>query len=200
MHKVEFLIKKENGWLSANGWKSIWDFYHGVILPFATTIVLFIVIAFKKRSPAVWFFLFLCLFFIMYVPLRSNLTKLTARTLAKESMRRYEPYRVFANELSFDKKNVKILVSKDIYERTRMLGRDLQSHCWMFNVFFNQKFDYENFIDGDQKDILKGNYTYAFLTEQDWKEIYQKYNVKYLLNDYTLRGDRATQLIFLKKR
>jgi len=80
-----------------------------------------------------------------------------------------------------------------------MLGRGNESHCWLFNVFFNQKFDYEQFIDGNWDDILKADYTYAFLSWRDWDGISQKYNVKHLLRDYVLKVNKKTRTILLKK-
>lgn len=120
------------------------------------------------------------------------------RVVAKKSEWRFEPYRVFADELRFGE-DVKILVSKDIHERSWMLGRPGGANCCMFNVFFNQKFTYEQFIDGEVEDILKGDYTYAFLTWRDWKEISEKHDVEHLLKDYIQKSDNKTQIILLKK-
>jgi hypothetical protein len=130
------------------------------------------------------------------------------RVVAKRSELRFEPYRVFSDELTFDK-NVKILVSKDIHKRSWMLGRTDRSQCWLFNVFFNQKFDYDQFVDGSWEDILKGDYTYGFLTGRDWKGISQKYDIGHLSKNYKLKTDRKAvyrtrsdtmQLVLLKKR
>ena len=109
-------------------------------------------------------------------------------------------YRIFADELQFGR-DVKILVSKDIHisSRSLMLGREVRSHCWMFNVFFNQKFDEDQFIDGSVEDIVKGDYTYAFITLRDWKDIHEKHNVEHLLKQYDQKVDNKTQLIMLKK-
>ena len=121
------------------------------------------------------------------------------RYVATESQKRFTPYHVFADELRFDK-DVIILVSKDVHARLEMLGRGLKSHCSMFNIFFNQKFDFNQFIDGSRKNILKGNYTYAILTYQDWKVIGEKYGVEHLTKNYDIKSDKATQLILLKER
>lgn len=90
-----------------------------------------------------------------------------------------------------------------------MLGRNAKAHCHMFNIFYNQNFDYEQFVDGGVEDILKGDYTYAFLTGLDWKGISEKHNVEHLLKDYELKTDERAvyrtrsgpmQLILLKRR
>jgi len=192
MHKTPELIKD-------TGWKSLDRFYVYVILPLATTGLLISASTLHKRGPMALFLFSLCLFFIVYFPLRNNLASLKQRVVAKRSEWRFEPYRVFADELRFDK-DVKILVSKDVHTRSWMLGRDVRPHCWMFNVFFNQKFDYDNFTDGSWEDILKANYTYAFLTWRDWKGIHEKYNVEHLTKNYDVESHKATQLILLKKR
>lgn len=184
------------------------QFYANAIMPLSTTVLLIVGAMSKKRGLVVLFLSSLCLFFIIYFPLSDNLTLLKQRVVANRSEWRYEPYRVFANELQFEK-DVKILVSKDIHKRSWMLGREVMSHCWMFNVFFNQKFDYDNFIDGSWGDVIKGNYTYAFLTGRDWRGIGEKYNIDHLLRDYELEvNSRAVypirsgqmRLVLLKKR
>jgi hypothetical protein len=198
MHKIEVMIKVD-GWLKANGWKSPDSFYKCVILPLSTSFLLIHLVVIKKRGPLALLLLSVFLFFVIYFPLKTNLTLLKERVVAKRSEWRFEPYRVFENELRFDK-DVKILVSKDIHKRSWMLGRRQDAHCWMFNIFFNQKFDYDQFIDGSWEDILKANYTYAFLTWRDWKGIQEKYDVEHLTKNYTVNSNKALQLILLKKR
>ncbi len=183
------------------------QFYANAIMPLSTTVLLIVGAMSRKRGGVALFLSSLCLFLIVYFPFSSNLTLLKQRVVAKKSEWRYEPYRAFANELRFDK-DVKILVSKDVHKRSWMLGRDVRSHCWMFNVFFNQKFDYDNFIDGSWEDVLKGDYTYAFLTARDWKGISEKYNIEHLLRDYELKVNKRAvyptrsgqmQLMLLKR-
>lgn len=195
---VSLLMYKIPDMVSGAGWKSLEKFYDCVILPLATTGLVIYAIAFRKRGPAALFFLSFCLFFIVYFPLSNNLTSLKQRAVAKRSEYRYMPYRVFADELRFDK-DVKILVSKDVHKRTWMLGRAKSSHYDMFNIFFNQEFDYNQFIDGSWEDILKGDYTYAFLTWQDWDGIRKKHNIEHLIKNYTVKGNKKVKLILLKK-
>ncbi|UCE98994.1 MAG: hypothetical protein JSV82_07370 [Planctomycetota bacterium] len=198
MHRLEALIEAD-GWLKVHEWKSLDALYNCVILPLSTSFLLIYVIALKKRGPLALFFLSLCLFFIIYFPLKNNMTLLKQRVVAKKGEWRFTPYRVFKDELRFDK-DKKILVSKDVHARSWMLGRNQNSHCWMFNIFFNQKFDYVQFIDGSREDILKGNYTYAFLTWGDWNAIQEKHNVEHLTKNYDIKSHKETQLILLKKR
>ena len=156
-------------------------------------------VACRKRGLAAVFVLSLCLFFVVYLPLGNNLTALKQKLVANRSKMRYEPYRVFADEFRFDK-DVKILVSKDIHRRWGMLGRRQDAQCWIFNVYFNQKFEYDQFIDGTWEDILKGDYTYALLSGWDWNGIRKQHNVDYLLSRYDRKVDQRTQLVLLKRR
>jgi len=191
MHKTPELIKN-------TGWKSLARFYLCLILPLATTGLLICASLLKKRGLAAQFILWLCLFFVIYFPFSVNLALLKQGDIAQKSVWRFMPYHVFANELRFDR-DVIILVSRDVRVRSTMLGRDAWSHCSMFNIFFNQKFDFDQFIDGSWEDIIKGDYTYAILTLQDWKGIGEKYNVEHLTKKYDVESDEATQLILLKK-
>jgi len=192
MHKTPELIKN-------TGWKTLDRFYIYMILPLATTGLLICASTLRKRGLMALFIFSLCLFSVVYFPLWKKLGSMKVRYVAKESEKRFIPYRVFADELRFDK-DVIILVSKDIRALSSMLGHDAWSHCGMFNIFFNQKFDYDQFIDGSREDILKSNYTYAFLTWRDWKKVYEKYGVEQLTKNYDIETHEATQLILLKKR
>ncbi len=196
---VLFLMHKIPGMIKSAGWGSLERFYDTVISPLAVTGLLLYAVVLRKRGRAALFVLSLCLFFIIYFPLRSTITSLKERIVARQSEWRYEPYRVFADELSVDK-NVKIVISKNIYAKSGRLGRGFESHCWMFNVFFNQKLDSRSFVDGTWDDILKGDYTYAFLAWADWKGISEKYNVEQLVKNYAVRADEATQVVLLKRR
>lgn len=173
-------------------------FYAVAIMPLALTILLMVTGFSTKRSLVTLFLSSLCLFLLVFTPLSSNINFLKQKTIAKRSQWRYTPYRVFADELRPDK-DVKILVSKDVHQRSWMLGRDVRGHCWTFNVFFNQKLDYDNFIDGTWEDILKGDYNYAFLTWRDWNGIRQKHNIDHLAKNFAVKADETTQLILLKK-
>jgi hypothetical protein len=173
-------------------------FYTAAILPISVTILVMVGALSKKRGLIALFVSSVCFFLIVYYPLKVNLTSLKNKDVAKKSEYRYEPYRVFAGQLRFDK-GAKILVSKDIHKRSWMLGREYRSHCWMFNVFFNQKFDEKQFIDGSWEDILRGDYTYAFLTFQDWSGLSEKHNVEHLKKNYELETNRRTGMVLLKR-
>jgi hypothetical protein len=139
MHNTPELIRN-------TGWGSLAAFYVYVILPLATTGLLICAGTLRKRGLMALFLVSLCLFFIVYFPSRKNLTTLKQRVVAKISEKRFMPYRVFGDELRFGG-DVVILVSKDVHARSWMLGQDVKSHCSMFNIFFNQKFDFNQFID-----------------------------------------------------
>jgi len=183
-------------------------FYILMIMPVAITVLLIVATMSKKRGLVALFFSWLCLFLLILPPLNHNLTSLKQRIVAQKGIWRFEPCRVFKDQFQFDE-NTKILISKDIHARSWMLGRNAKAHCHMFNIFYNQKLDYDQFIDGTWDDILKADYTYALLTARDWQGISKKYNIKGLLENYELKtNERAVyrtrsgpmRLILLKKR
>jgi len=206
---VSFLMHRTADFVRSAGWQSPDRFYTCVILPLAITGLLISASVLRKRAFVAVFFTSLCLFFAIYYPVSNNMVLLKKKVAVNKSQWRYEPYRVFADEITFDK-NVKILVSADIYKRSWMLGREARAHGWMFNVFFNQEFEcglssnFEHeigqFIDGSWEDILRGDYDYGFLTWRDWNGIREKHDTEQLLRKYTLKSDKKTQLILLKKR
>ena len=174
-------------------------FYTVAIMTLSTMVLIMVAVLSTKRGLLALFLSSLSFFFIIYFPISSNLASLKQKVTARRSEFRYEPYRVFASDLRFGK-DIKMLVSKDVHARLRFLGREVRAHCWMFNIFFNEKYDYEQFIDGTWEDILKGDYTYGFVTWQDWKGIREKHNVEHLSKAYVLKPDKKTQIILLKKR
>lgn len=183
-------------------------FYMLAIIPSAFTGLLIVAAMSKRRGLAALFFSALCLFALALPPLASNISSLNRRLMAQKSQWRFEPFRVFKDELRFDK-DTKILVLRDIHKRSWMLGRNAKANCHMLNIFFNGSLDYDQVVSGGADDILKGDYTYAFLTARDWRGISEKHNVEHLLRDYEPKTDRTAvystrsgpmQLILLKKR
>jgi hypothetical protein len=177
------------------------ELYMFGIMPVAATVLVAVGAVSKKRGLTALFVSFLCLFLLVFPPLKSNLKSLKEMQVARKSQYRYGPYRVFKDEFWFGN-DVKVLISNDVHKQSWMLGRPEQpkSQCYMFNIFFNQKYDFDQFIDGTSENILKGEYTFALLTMRDWKEISEKHNVKGLLGKYELKPDRRTRLVLLKER
>ena len=70
----------------------------------------------------------------------------------------------------------------------------------MFNIFFNQKYDFDQFIDGSRENILKGGYDYALLTWREWKDISEKHNIEHLKKKYEVKADKQTQLLLFRER
>ena len=179
--------------VSNAGWISINSFYNSTILPLAITGLIICFIISKKQGLITQAISLLCFFFVIYYPLNENLTSLKNKDVAKQSQWRYEPYRAFANELTFNK-DVKIFVSDDIYKTKGMLGRNTESHCWLFNVFFNQKFDSNQFIDAPVKEIQKTDFTYGFISLRDLQQI----DNTIISQKYQIIPDVKAGLVFLK--
>ena len=109
-----------------------------------------------------------------------------------------------------DTSNIKVLVSKSIYEKNKMLGRDGRSHGWMFNLFFDKKLGCGNaittarragqFINGSIEDIQKADYHYGFLTWSDWKILKDNNTNQNLLKKYKITSDKKTRTILLRAR
>ena len=175
-------------------------FYAVGIVPLTVTILLATSVLFKKRGLTVLFISFMCLFLLVWHPFRSNFDGMKAT--ADKSRWRFLPYEVFKDEIKFEEE-MKVLVSEDIHKRSWMLGNHVSRQCWMFNIFFNRKYAEDNFIHGTQEDILKGGYTYAFITAWEWEQISKKHNVDHLNKDYSVRHENirgSIPIILLKGR
>jgi len=175
-------------------------FYAVGIVPLTVTILLATSVLARKRGLIVLFISFMCLFLLLWHPFRSNFAG--AKATADKSRWRFAPYEVFKGEIKCEK-DIKVLVSEDINKRSWMLGNHVSRQCWMFNIFFNQKYAEDNFIHGTQEDILKGGYTYGFITGWEWEEISKKHNIDHLNRAYTMRPENIRgrmPIILLKRR
>ena len=174
------------------------------IIPIAISVLLVTAALAVKRGLVNLFLTSLCLFAIM-VPSFSDSKDLVLTAVTK-SRWRYEPCRIFKNEMKFDK-DTKILISKNLFSGMWLLGRDAQSHCHMFNIYLNQKLNYDQFIDGSIEDILKGGYTYAIITGDDLAVLQKSPQFEKLLKNYEAKQDFArypssnnmVPLVLLKK-
>jgi len=140
------------------------------------------------------------LFLLLWHPFRSNFGGMKAT--AEKSRWRFLPYQIFKDEIKFEK-DLKVLVSEDIHNRSWMLGNHVSRQCWMFNIFFNQRYAEDNFIHGTEEDILTGGYTYGFITGWEWEEIGKKHNVDHLEKNYTMGLENVggrVPIILLKRR
>ena len=179
--------------------KNASTFYSVAIMPFAVTLLLAVSVLSKKKAFSAWFFSILAFFMLIYFPLTQGIKSVKNEDVKRSSQWRYQPYEIFGDQLRFDK-DVKILVSKDVHKRSWMLGRDDRSHCWMFNIFFNQQFEYDQFIDAEFDDITDANYTFAFLTFDDWNKLTEKKLTAKLQQKYEIKPDKKIGVVFLKKR
>jgi hypothetical protein len=157
--------------------------YMLVIMPLAMSGLLVAAVLTKKKVLPSLFFVSLCLFALMLPPFRDGYQFMDAA--CKKSKWRFEPCRAFKDDLKFDS-NTKIVVSKNVFGRTWLMGRDARAHCHIFNIFFNQKLRYDQFTDGTDADILKGEYDYALLLADDFvnlrgKPEFQKMQGKFAL-------------------
>jgi len=174
-------------------------FYALGIVPLVVTILLVAGTFFRKRGLTVLFISFTCLFLLVWQPLRFDFSENGMEATAQKSEWRFLPYKVFKDQFQFDK-DIKVLISEDVHNRSWMLGNRDYRQCWMFNIFFNQKYTDEHFIQGTWEDILKGDYTYGIMTWREWEGIRKKHNVEHLLRDYVTKSDGQTRLILLKRR
>jgi len=174
-------------------------FYAVGIVPLVVTILLVTGTFFRKRGLAVLFVSFMCLFLLVWQPLRFDFSEKGMEATAKKSEWRFLPYKVFKDEFQFDK-DIKVLISEDLFKRSWMLGKSQHRQQNMFNVFFSKGYSIDHFIYGTWEDVLKGDYTYAIVTMRDWEGIRKKHNVDHLLRDYVTKSHGQTRLILLKRR
>jgi hypothetical protein len=178
-------------------------FYMLGILPIAVSGLLITAAISKKRGPAAVFLTALFLF-AMILPAFNDGRKLL-QTAAGKSRWRFEVCRTFKDDFKFER-DTKIVVSKNVFSRTWLMGRDAQSHCHIFNIFFNQKLRYDQFSDGTEADIIKGDYNYAVLFAGDLinlrgKPEFQKLQGKFALKsaDVEYPSGGTVPLVLLSK-
>ena len=137
-------------------------FYMLGLMPVAVAGLIITASLSKKRGLAAFFFTALFLFALI-LPAYNDGKKLL-QTAAIKSKWRFEACRVFKNDFKFNQ-DTKILVSRVVFPATWSMGRDAPAHCHIFNIYFNQKLRYEQFINASDADILKGDYDYCLLLD-----------------------------------
>jgi hypothetical protein len=145
-------------------------FYAVGIVPLVMTTLLTTGTFFKKRGLPVLFISFVCLFLLVWQPFRFDLSDQGMKATAQKSEWRFSPYKIFEGEFRLEK-DIKVLVSENLFKRYWMLGKSQHRQQNMFNVFFSKRYSIEHFIHGTQEDILKGDYTYGLLAGHDWRDI-----------------------------
>ena len=158
-----------------------------------------------------------CMFVLILCPLSFNIMKLNpgkdVRYMSNEdkSRLRFEPFRIFEQDLKFSKGDI-VLISKDIHQRSWMLGRSRDNaQCNMLNIYFNEHFDYDQVVDGEVTDILKADYDYAIVTgfvlkqaqatnQQGFMDIVRKYEIVKKPEAFIQTRSGPMQLLLLKKK
>jgi hypothetical protein len=178
------------------------------IVPLVVTTLLVTGTFFKRRGLPMLFIWSLCLILLVWQPLRFDLSDEGMKATAKKSEWRFTPYKEFKDEFQFDK-DIKVLVSENLFRYFWMLGKSQNRQRSMFNIFFNRTYPIEHFIHGTWEDILKGDYTYGLLAGYDWAGIREKHKAgsDRLSRDYSMKHrrvridpDREIVLVLLKRR
>lgn len=179
--------------------KNLEFFYAVAIMPPATIIIFITAALSKKRALLCQFLLWFSLALIIYPPLHDSVTSLHYQVVATKNRNRYKPFLVFRDKFDFEK-DARIFISKNIYELAHALGRDYIADCCMFNIVYNQKYEYNQFTQADPLELLKADFTYAFITWNDLAQIRKEYGTDRLQLKYTLETDKSVPIVLLKKR
>lgn len=89
-----------------------------------------------------------------------------ARVVAEE----FRPFRVYADSIRYTPE-MTMLVSNGLHEADGSLGVDRDSCKRMFTVFFDQPADFDQFAYDDPRVLVRGGFTYAFLSEDEWEQL-----------------------------
>jgi hypothetical protein len=178
-------------------------FYAVGIVPLVMTTLLITGTFLKKRGLPVLFISFVCLFLLVWQPFRFDLSEDGMKATAQKSEWRFSPYKVFEDEFRLDK-DIKVLVSENLYKHYWMLGKSQNRQRSMFNIFFNTTYPIEHFVHGTWEDVMKGDYTYGLLAGHDWDGIQKadKARADSLSRKYSVirrRIDPRIEIVLLKR-
>jgi hypothetical protein len=126
------------------GWDNF-TFRQAILLPLCV-LMLIAAITLQQKKLNAWVLSFLLLFpVILYTEsdLKANLIVLKKKDSVIASNLRFQPFSDFKEALS-QAENKKILVSKSIYTKDQMLGREQFSLIWMYNIYFKANRTAEN--------------------------------------------------------
>ncbi len=152
---------------------------------------------------------------MLALPLYINFSSLViSRPNAKRVAEIYYPFEVFGSEIQF-KDDTKIYVSPSIPQNLNMLGVDVSEIFSLFDVYFKVDSSPANFIfkatidrhsgnlsyEDQMPYLMKANYSYAFLTTDDWASIQANPAAKaFLEHQYDLIPEPSGKLVLLVKK
>lgn len=169
------------------------------ILPLAICILLVSCVFTKRDTFLVLVLSVIGISLFSYYPLAGNWAIIKSKRTLTQSQWRYEPYRVFADKIEFEP-DTKMFISENLHVRSWFLGRERSSQCWMFNIYFNQSFDYDQFLHGKTEDIFKWPFTHGFVTSEEWAKIKTLPGTKDWIKHYSVIPDSSIKVVLLKKK
>ncbi len=178
------------------------------INPIALTILLVILLFIKKWDWRVLTLSLACVFLVTLPPIYIGARRFAAQVNYYNSQKRFYPFAAF-DEYVDHSENMAVFISNNIYKYHLMLcRRDLSKPnrqnkaCHhMFNVFFYQHLKHEQVGESYiPMDLLDGDYTYVFLTKNDWSVLIELGYEDKIKDIYLVETEPQQMLIFLHKK
>ena len=149
------------------GWQRD-SFFKAIFYPLGLSLLLYLLIWGREWNTGKRFLLSFCLTSLLLFPLAHTERIIRLRVTAEQSAQRYYPYAAFAERIVFSP-NMKIFVSKSLISQYGMLHQENSICRGLFDWFFKQAAKDEQFVVADpQVALAGGNFTYIFLTAEDW--------------------------------
>ena len=185
------------------GWQRD-SFFRAISYPVELSLLLYLLVWVREWNTGKRFLLSFCLVSLVMFPLAYTERTIRLRVTADRSAQRYYPYAMFAERIVFSP-DMKIFVSKNLISQYGMLHQDNSICRGLFNWFFKQAAKDEQFVIADPQVALSdGNFTYIFLTAEDWNmmgEVVQSGPIGKAIEsgEYVAEMDQQSKVMFVGK-
>lgn len=202
-----FLKPYINKYISLGGYS--WEEFHTwVLYPFLLTLMLGFAFMIRKWN-ATTIMIPLVLIFLMLSPeLKYDWGRLDQRVTVNEIRLRFYPFEEFYNEITYAE-DMTFFISNSFSNYCQpdfdygILGKDRASNSWMFNLFFKENSREDQFIYADISEYTSSydQYTYAFLTWDDWYAFPEDIKAE-IAQDHVIENDSMGQgiLFFIRSQ
>jgi len=151
-----------------------WDlplFQNAIMLPIVLSLLFVLVIFVNKWGFIIQTVALVCMLLMTAYPVYSNVKSLRRPSYASKSEKRFAPLAAFSDRIICSE-NARVFISKGIFDKYRILSRDIFSSRWMFNLYFDcdlsvSQFSYSACDDG-LSELLNGSYMYVYITIGEW--------------------------------
>jgi hypothetical protein len=181
-----------------NSLKLFWKddlYYRVIIVPAGISALLALMIFVKQWDYRSYFIIIPVLLVVVLHPIVQAPSALAFSV--QDSKQAFYPFEVFSEKIDYVEGG-KVFISAHIFEEKDMLCRDFSACEWMFNVYYDVDVSHIRHSPTPH-DVIEDDYTYAFLTAEDWASLKEGNYENVLNTGYSIQEEGTGEIVLLYK-